>query len=109
MSGFTGLSNKIHSNMKVLSLEVCHWYYLQNTHAIGVSQDLVRFIVVTVSDVGCSNEKLKRIILVQVQRACFDLLLQLSHPLLSITRKQQIHFYQGSHNFTYSTQFEPIE
>lgn len=40
------------------------WYYLQNTHAIGVSQDLVGLIVVAVSDVGCSNEKLKRIILV---------------------------------------------
>ncbi len=40
------------------------WYYLQNTHAIGVSQDLVRLIVVAVSDVGCSNEKLKGIVVV---------------------------------------------
>lgn len=44
------------------------------------------FIVVTVADVGSGNKELEGIILFQVQRASFDLLLQLSHPFLTITK-----------------------
>lgn len=62
---------------------------MQDAHAEGVSQDLVRLVVVTVADVGCSNEELKRVILVQVQRASFYLLLQLPHALLPIAVKKK--------------------
>lgn len=62
--------------------------HLQDTHAKGVSQDLVRLIVVTVSDAGCSNEQFKRVILIQIQRASFYFLLQLPHAFLPIAVKQ---------------------
>lgn len=58
--------------------------YLQDAHAKRVSQDLVRLIVVAVADVGGGDEELKRVVLVEVQRARFDLLLQLLHALLPI-------------------------
>lgn len=58
--------------------------HLQDTHAVGVPQDLVRLIVVTVSDVGCSDEEFKRVVLIQGQSASFYLLLQMSHALLTI-------------------------
>ena len=41
-------------------------------------------IVVTVADVGCSDEEFKRVILIQIQCAGFNLLLQLPHTLLPI-------------------------
>lgn len=44
----------------------------------------MRLVVVTVADVGGSNEELKRVILIQIQGASFNLLLQLSHALLPI-------------------------
>lgn len=44
----------------------------------------MRLIVVTVADVGCSDEELKRVILIQIQCASFNLLLQLPHTLLTI-------------------------
>lgn len=62
---------------------------MQDAHAEGVSQDLVRLVVVTVADVGRGNEELKRVILVQVQRASFYLLLQLPHALLPIAVKKK--------------------
>lgn len=58
--------------------------HLQDAHAVGVSQDLVCLVVVTVSDVGCSDEEFKRVVLIQIQCASFDLLLKLSHTLLPI-------------------------
>lgn len=61
---------------------------MQDAHAEGVSQDLVRLVVVAVADVGRSNEELKRVILIQVECASFDLLLQLPHALLPIAVKQ---------------------
>lgn len=45
----------------------------------------MRLIVVTVADVGGSDEELERVVLIQVQCARFDFLLQLPHALLSIT------------------------
>lgn len=44
----------------------------------------MRLIVVAVADVGGSDEELERVVLIQVQCARFDLLLQLPHALLSI-------------------------
>lgn len=44
----------------------------------------MRLVVVTVPDVGCSDEEFKWVVLVQIQRASFDLLLQMSHTLLPI-------------------------
>lgn len=61
---------------------------MQNTHAEGVSQDLVCLIVVTVSDAGCSNKQFKWIILIQIQCASFDFLLELPHALFPIAVKQ---------------------
>lgn len=58
--------------------------HLQDAHAEGVSQDLVCLVVVTVADVGGSDEELKRVVLIQIQGASFDLLLQLPHALLPI-------------------------
>ena len=63
--------------------------HLQDTHAEGVSQDLVCLVVVAVSDVGCSDEEFKWVILVQIQRASFDLFLQMSHALLPIAISQK--------------------
>lgn len=42
------------------------------------------FVVVTVAYVGGSYEQFKGVVLVQIQRSCFDLLLQLFHALLAI-------------------------
>lgn len=57
-------------------------------------------VVVTVADVGRSNEEFKRVILIQIQCACFDLLLQLSHALLPIAAEAEVFFvapqYRGS-------------
>lgn len=64
--------------------------HLQDTHAEGVSQDLVRLIVVTVADVGGSDEELERVVLIQVQCAGFDFLLQLPHALLSIAVRDNV-------------------
>lgn len=61
--------------------------YLQDTHAERVSQDLVRLVVVAVADVGGGDEELERVVLVQVQRACFDFLLQLLHAFLPIAAR----------------------
>lgn len=61
--------------------------HLQDTHAEGVSQDLVCLIVVTVSDAGCSYEQLKWVILIQIQGASFYFLLQLPHALFPIAVK----------------------
>lgn len=61
--------------------------HLQDAHAEGVSQDLVRLVVVTVTDVGRSNEEFKRVILVQIQCASFYFLLQLPHAFLPIAVK----------------------
>ena len=44
----------------------------------------MRLVVVTVADVGGSDEEFKRVVLVQIQCASFNLLLQLSHALLPI-------------------------
>lgn len=44
----------------------------------------MRLVVVAVADVGRSDEEFKRVVLIQIQRACFDLLLQLSHALLPV-------------------------
>lgn len=66
--------------------------HLQDTHAEGISQDLVRLIVVTVSDAGRSNEQLKWVVLIQIQRARFYFLLQLSHALLPIAVKYIMQF-----------------
>lgn len=41
-------------------------------------------VVVTVADVGCSDEEFKRVVLIQIQCARFNLLLQLPHALLPI-------------------------
>ena len=41
-------------------------------------------IVVTVADVGCSDEEFEGVVLIQVQRARFNLFLQLSHALLAV-------------------------
>jgi hypothetical protein len=41
--------------------------------------------IVTISDVGSGDKKFKWIILLQVKGARFNLLLELSHALLSIT------------------------
>lgn len=69
---------------------------MQDAHAEGVSQDLVRLVVVTVADVGRGNEELKRVILVQVQRASFYLLLQLPHALLPIAVKKKDELHKSS-------------
>lgn len=61
--------------------------YLQDTHAERVSQDLVGLVVVAVADVGSCDEELKRVVLVQVQRPRFDLLLQLLHAFLAIAAR----------------------
>lgn len=61
--------------------------YLQDTHAERVSQDLVRLVVVAVADVGGGDEELERVVLVQVQRARFDFLLQLLHAFLPIAAR----------------------
>lgn len=45
-------------------------------------------VVVTVADVGCGNKEFKWVVLIQVQRARFNLLLQLFHALLSIAVSQ---------------------
>lgn len=61
---------------------------MQDAHAEGVSQDLVRLVVVTVADVGRSDEKLKRVILIQTECARFYLLLQLPHALLPVAVRE---------------------
>lgn len=48
----------------------------------------MRLVVVTVADVGCGNKEFKWVVLIQVQRASFNLLLQLFHALLSIAVSQ---------------------
>lgn len=58
--------------------------HLQDAHPVCVSQDLVGLVVVTVADVGCSDEEFKRVILIQIQRASIYFLLQVSHALLPI-------------------------
>lgn len=58
--------------------------HLQDTHAEGISQDLVCLIVVTVSDAGCGNEQFKWVVLIQIQCASFYFLLQLPHALFPI-------------------------
>lgn len=47
----------------------------------------MRLIVVAVADVGGSDEELERVVLIQVQCARFDFLLQLPHALLSIAAR----------------------
>lgn len=49
----------------------------------------MRLIVVAVADVGGSDEELERVVLIQVQRARFDFLLQLPHALLSVAEEGQ--------------------
>lgn len=63
--------------------------HLQDAHAVGVSQDLVCLVVVTIADVGRSDEEFKRVVLIQIQRASLDLLLQLPHALLPIAGFRQ--------------------
>lgn len=62
-----------------------HLTYLENTHAVGVTEDLVRLIVVAVADVCSSDEELEWIIIANVHHSSFDLLLELLHTLLSMT------------------------
>ena len=44
----------------------------------------MRLFVVTIADVGCGDKEFKGIVLLHVQGARFDFLLQLPHALLSI-------------------------
>lgn len=67
--------------------------HLQDAHAEGVAQDLVGLVVVTVADVGRSDEEFKRVILIQVQGASFYLLLQLPHALLPIAVSHIFHTF----------------
>lgn len=46
-------------------------------------------IVVAVTDVGGSDEQLEGVVLLQVQRPCVDLLLELPHTFLAVTEESQ--------------------
>ena len=59
--------------------------HLQDAHAVGVPQDLVRLVVVAVADVGGGDEQLEGVVLLQVQGARLNLLLQLPHAFLAVT------------------------
>lgn len=59
------------SEMEALSFSQGWKTHLQDTHAEGVSQDLVCLVVVTVSDGGCGNKQFKWVIRIQIQRASF--------------------------------------
>ena len=61
--------------------------YLEHAHAICVSKYLVSFRVVAVSDVGCSDEELKGIVLAHINATTLQLLLQLTHSLLAMAAR----------------------
>lgn len=58
--------------------------HLQDAHAVSVSKNLVCLVVVAVADVSGSNKQLKGVILLNVQSARLDLLLELTHALLPV-------------------------
>ena len=64
------------------SLEV-----LEDAHPVGVAEDLVGFMIVAIPDVGRGHEHFKWILFIEFHLACFNLLVQLFHFLLSVTRE----------------------
>jgi hypothetical protein len=54
---------------------------LQDTHAIGVSENLLRLLVIAVSDVAQTEEKFEWILRVDLSYAPFDFFLDFGFPL----------------------------
>ncbi|EEQ41504.1 hypothetical protein CLUG_05633 [Clavispora lusitaniae ATCC 42720] len=81
----------------------------QNAHAVRVTQDLLRFLVVDIADVSVGDKGLERVSVVGVACAPLDLLLDLVLALLAVRREPQqsffvrpenrlVHFEVGAHH-----------
>lgn len=58
---------------------------LENTHAVGVTQNLLCFLVVGISNIGDGNKELERIFIVGFSNASLDILLNLCLSLFPMT------------------------
>lgn len=70
---------------------------LQHEHAERVAEYLVRFVVVTVAYVSRGHEQFERIIVVDVEFAALDLLLDLLHALLAMRREAEFFLVAPEH------------
>lgn len=59
--------------------------HLQHTHAVGVSKYLVSLCIVAVAYSGGSYKQLKGVVRVNINATTLQLLLQLTHALLTMT------------------------
>lgn len=63
---------------------------LENTHAVGVSENLLGLLVVGVTDVGDRDEQLEGILLVDLANATLDITLDLGLALLAVRAEAEI-------------------
>lgn len=74
--GFDGTGEKVGSD----GFEV-----LQNAHAVGVSENLLRLLVVNIADVLGRDEELEGVLVVDITDSTLDLLLDFLFSLLAVT------------------------
>ncbi len=60
---------------------------LQNQHAVGLTQNVLRVLVVAPADLGAGDEQVERVLSILIVDSAADKLLDLSHSLLLVTSK----------------------